>query len=171
MQVRARQTEELEACAALLHTVHVADRYPSTWPPDPVQWLVAAGERISWVALEADRIVGHLALRSSGDEPVWPAWLAASSANVERLAVLTRFFVDPGARCSGIGGALLDEAEQHAETNGLRLVLEVAGHCRHAIALYERRRWQPVGEAVRPARDGRRALHVRLFVGPSDDPS
>ncbi len=154
----------------LLRTVHLADRYPSTWPPDPVQWLVSAGERINWVALEAEQIVGHLSLRSPGEQPVWPAWLAAGSADLERLAVLTRFFVDPGARGAGIGGALLDRAEEHAAANGLRLVLEVAVHCRHAIALYERRRWRPVGEALRPASDGRRALRVRLFVAPSDDP-
>ncbi len=169
MRVRARRTEELEACATLLRAVHVADRYPSTWPPDPKQWLVADGERVSWVALEAEQVVGHLALRSSGDQPVWPAWLPSGSADVERLAVLTRFFVDPGARGTGVGGALLDLAEEHAVANGLRLVLEVAVDCRHAIALYERRRWRPVGEALRRTSDGRRVLRVRLFVGPSDD--
>ncbi len=154
----------------MLRAVHLADRYPSTWPPDPAHWLVAAGERISWVALEAEQIVGHLALRSAGDQPVWPAWLVAGSPDVERLAVLTRFFVDPRKRGSGIGRAMLDRAEEHAAASELRLVLEVAVHCRPAIALYERRRWRPVGEALRPASDGRRALRVRLFVAPSDDP-
>jgi ribosomal protein S18 acetylase RimI-like enzyme len=54
------------------------------------------------------------------------------------LAVVSRFFVSPGVRCHGIGGALMMCAERHAAAAGRRLALDVAEHNRAAIAFYDR---------------------------------
>lgn len=107
----------------------------------------------------------HLADGYPREPGAWPAWRQARSVEVERLAVLTRLFVDPTHRSSGLGGALLEQVQQHAALNDLRLVLEVEEHRFGAIALYERYGWRPVGAALRPASDGKQPLRVLLFVG------
>lgn len=166
VRLRARQRDDLDACAALLREVHAADSYPRKLPPDPVRWLVMQKELAAWVALSDERILGHLALRSTDEGPMWPAWRGANSVEVDRLAVVTRFFVDPNTRNAGVGGALLDLAQDHAAASGLQLVLEVGVQNRDAVSVYDRRGWRRVGTALRPASDGKQPLRVLLFIAP-----
>ena len=85
---------------------------------------------------------------------------------VERLAVVSRFFVAPGARGRGIGSALMRTAEDHAAERDLRLVLDVADHNDDAIRFYERRGWKRVGTASLLLDDGHSVLPLLLFVLP-----
>lgn len=166
VDVRARRTGDLLACVSLLRQVHLADGYPGTWPRDPARWLAVDTELAAWVAERDGRILGHISLYGIDERRAWPAW-RASLADGGPLAVLSRFFVDPHERGGGVGGALLDEAHEHATAHRLTLVLEVALHCTAAIGVYEQRGWRCVGDAIRPASHEKRALPVLLFVAPS----
>ena len=77
------------------------------------------------------------------------------------MQILGRLFVDPAARGTGAGRALL-----RAATGAARgpLVLDVLKTYGPAIALYEREGWQRVGELVRELR-GRR-FEEWVYLGP-----
>lgn len=83
-----------------------------------------------------------LLLCGEGDAPLGLilARAAADEAEVVTLAVL------PEARRSGLGGRLLDAALATArEAGAASMFLEVAADNTAALALYGRRRFQPVG--------------------------
>lgn len=132
---------------ALLREVHDADGYPTVWPADPAAWLAGRDRLVAWVAEEEGAVLGHLSLHGTDAEHARPQWREAVPVPVERLAVVSRFFVSPRARRWGVGGALMSCAEEHAAAEGLRLVLDVAAHNGGAIAFYERRGWRRVGTA------------------------
>ncbi len=164
--IRVRRAADLPACVALLRKIHVADGYPGTWPRDPARWLTGDTELVAWVAARDERIRGHVSLYGIDEQRAWPAWRTNRTAGGGPLAVLSRFFVDPDERGGGVGGELLDAAQQHAAAHRLTLVLEVAVHLTAAIGVYEQRGWRCVGDAIRPASNDRRALPVLLFVAP-----
>ena len=144
--------------------MHVADRYPVRWPRDPARWLAGRAGLAAWVSESAGAIDGHLSLHGTDEERAHRPWREAVRAPVEQLAVVSRFFVAPGARRRGAGSALMGVAEDYAATGGLRLVLDVADHNLDAIAFYERRGWTRVGTSSVRLDDGRTMLPVVLFV-------
>jgi len=162
--IRPRRSEDLVPCLDVLRAVHVADRYPVRWPRDPARWLAGRAGLAAWVSESAGAIDGHLSLHGTDEERAHRPWREAVRAPVEQLAVVSRFFVAPGARRRGAGSALMGVAEDYAATGGLRLVLDVADHNLDAIAFYERRGWTRVGTSSVRLDDGRTMLPVVLFV-------
>jgi GNAT superfamily N-acetyltransferase len=145
--------------------VHAVDRYPVLWPADPVAWLTRRHPLRAWVHEGPDdRLSGHLSLHGTDAARARPGWRQAAPVPVERLAVVSRFFVAPDTRRQGVGGALLERAEEHAAARGLHLVLDVAEHNRDAIAFYERRGWRRAGTAELPLSAAPWRLALVLFV-------
>jgi GNAT superfamily N-acetyltransferase len=145
--LRPRRTEDLEGALAMLREVHDADSYPAIWPADPAAWLTGNDRLAAWVAEESGSLLGHLSLHGTDASRARPEWIEGLGVPVERLAVVSRFFVSTRARRQGIGDALMQRAEEHAAHRGLGLVLDVAAHNHSAIAFYERRGWRRVGTA------------------------
>jgi ribosomal protein S18 acetylase RimI-like enzyme len=107
----------------MLAEVHQSDGYPNRWPDDPSEWLAPQNSVSAWVAERDGRLVGHLVLTGRNDE-LW----------------VSRLFVDPSARGSKVGEALL----RRARSRGV-LMLDVVESAERAIALYERTGWTLVG--------------------------
>ena len=164
--IRPRREDDLERCVALLRRVYEFDRYPAIWPLDTVGWLAGRDALAAWVAEEDERLLGHLSLHVTDDSRARPEWSAALGVGVDRLAVVSRFFVSVEARGHGIGGALIDRAQRHAAGQRLRLVLDVAAHNRGAIAFYERRGWRRVGTTKLALSAEPWSLPLVLFVLP-----
>ena len=144
--------------------MHLADRYPVLWPQDPPRWLAGRAGLAAWVSENAGAIDGHLSLHATDEARARRGWREALPGPVERLAVVSRFFVALSARRRGVGSALMDAAEDYGADHGLRLVLDVADHNKDAIAFYERRGWRPVGTASLLLDDGRTTLSLVVFV-------
>jgi GNAT superfamily N-acetyltransferase len=125
----------------MLGAIHLADRYPSVWPEDPVGWIDEPSFAAAWVAEAPDGIVGHVALRRSG--------------------LVTRLMVAPSARRRGIATRLLEVACSHGMELGMPVALDVVESRRAALALYERAGWRPDGSATDAS--GRR---VRRYLAP-----
>ena len=162
--LRPRRPEDLEPCVALLRGVHDADGYPTVWPADPASWLAGRDTLAAWVAEDVGAIVGHLALHRLSPARNGPPWRDALPVPVERLAVVSRFFVSTRARGQGVGGALMTRGEEHAAAHDLRLVLDVAAHDAASIAFYQRRGWRRVGAGELALSGDRGTLDVVVFV-------
>lgn len=168
--IRSRQPEDLQRCLALLRVVHVTDRYPANWPNDPSGWIAGHHTIAAWVSEHHDELVGHLAIAAAEPSKAWPQWQEALDLPAERLAVVSRFFVAPTWRKTGVGGRLMNHAQREAGNRGLHLVLDVADHNHASIAFYENRGWHRVGEANLPSGDEGHALRLLLFVAPHAGP-
>ncbi len=164
VEIRRREPRDLERCVRLLEEVHRADGYPGRWPEDPTAFLMPSGLLAAWVAVSAGAVVGHVTLRSHIPEHGVAHWTGATGLSQERLACVSRLFVGPGRRGSGVGGSLLDAACSHARRAGLRPVLDVVGTSGEAITLYERRGWQRVGSVAWDAWGEATTLHY--YVSP-----
>jgi GNAT superfamily N-acetyltransferase len=162
--LRPRRPEDLDGCLKMLREVHDVDRYPAIWPADPSAWLAGDDRLEAWVAEDDGTLLGHLSLHGTDASRARPQWREALPVPVERLAVVSRFFVGIHARRRGVGAALMGRAEEHAAARGLRLVLDVAAHNRSAIAFYERRGWRGVGTAELELSADPWTLRVALFV-------
>ncbi|HEY4830303.1 MAG TPA: GNAT family N-acetyltransferase [Solirubrobacteraceae bacterium] len=162
--LRPRRSEDLESCVALLRDVHEADGYPTVWPANPAHWLAGGDSLAAWVAEEDGAVLGHLAVHRISAARAGPPWREALPVPVDRLAVVSRFFVSTRARGRGIGGTLMTRAEEHAAENDLRLVLDVAMQNGAAIAFYERRGWRRVGTAELALSAAPWTLHVAVFA-------
>ncbi len=163
--IRRRRSEDLAACLALLREVHLDDRYPSRWPRDPAQWLAGRERLAAWVSETDGTLDGHLSLHATDPSRARREWLSALGVPAERIAVVSRFFVARSARGRGIGGALMQAAEQHVAPQGIRLALNVADHNLDAVAFYERSGWRRVGTASLALDDGS-ALPLLVYVKP-----
>jgi ribosomal protein S18 acetylase RimI-like enzyme len=168
MIIRPRRSDETDACVELLADVHAADRYPLHWPADLLAWLAPDNLLAAWVAEHERGVVGHIALRSAINKPAASIWSPACGLPPERLGVIARLFVAPGARGYGVGAALLDEACAEARARGLRPVLDVLDHNRGAIALYERKGWRRVASVEAPwARDSGGQPFLHYYIAPN----
>lgn len=126
LSIRARETADLPRCVEALMEVHVADRYPISWPSDPARWLSPPGLLRAWVAERLGAIVGHVAVTGS-----------------ESSTLVSRLFVIPSVRKQAIGRRLLGHAQTWAMGSGHSVMLEVAElGDGAAIALYERAGWK-----------------------------
>ena len=142
--IRSRQPEDLQRCLALLRVVHLTDRYPANWRNDPSGSIAGHHTVAAWVSEHHDSWSGtSRSLRLS------PANMAAVARGIdlpaERLAVVSRFFVAPTWRKTGVGGRLMNHARREAGNRGLHLVLDVADRDHASIAFYENRGWHRVG--------------------------
>jgi GNAT superfamily N-acetyltransferase len=95
---------------------------------------VAAGERAILIAEDSSGIVGTVHL------------LLALPENQPHRADLTKMLVHPGARRRGIGGALMEAAEEMARDCGRTLLVLDTVTGSDADRLYARLGWVRVGE-------------------------
>jgi GNAT superfamily N-acetyltransferase len=61
------------------------------------------------------------------------------------VGVVARLLVDPAARRSGIGAALLQKATSHVVSLGLTPVLDVVASAAPAVLLYRSLGWNQIG--------------------------
>jgi GNAT superfamily N-acetyltransferase len=162
--VRHRTSEDLDACAALLHRVHDLDHYPVRWPADPVAFLTPGSELVTWVAHRDGDLVGHVMLADAAEELGEAAPIDGHQVRVEDLALLRLLFVSPEARGMRLGAHLLDVATAEATARGCRTVLEVLSLNVDAIRVYERVGWTAIGTTTpnwAPA-----GTHALVFLAP-----
>jgi GNAT superfamily N-acetyltransferase len=122
VEIRPRSPEDLDACVEALAQVQAADRYPVDWPDDPAGWLTPDGLSGAWIAVEAQAVLGHVALTQD--------------------MKISRLFVLPAARGRGLAAQLLDTVRAAVR---VPLKLEVSSEGKAAITFYERSGWRRVG--------------------------
>jgi GNAT superfamily N-acetyltransferase len=152
----------------LVRAVHEADHYPVVLQDDVEEFLVTDNCLAAWVAEVEPEIVGHVALHSVWSDDV--ARLAAASLRCapDRLASVSRLFVDSSCRRRGLGAQLLQVATREAQTRGLWPTLDVVTTYASAIALYERCGWTRLGAITLPMPGGRTIdEYVYAAPGPS----
>ena len=158
--VRERLPQDLPVLLALLQRTHEQEGYPVRAAAVAADWVAPAHELGGWVALDGDRVVGHVALLPA-QGPCLPAWSAGTGRAADGLAVVSRFFTDRTVR--GAGTALLAHAAQQATAQGRVPVLEV-DLLSPAHAFYLRRGWREAGRAVQQW--GHRTVDVAAMVAP-----
>jgi GNAT superfamily N-acetyltransferase len=158
--LRARHSEDLPVLLALLQRTHEQEGYPVRAAAVATGWVASPRQMGGWVAADADRVLGHVALLPA-QGPCVPAWTSASGRSADGLAVVSRFFTDRTVR--GAGTALLSHAAQQATARQRVPVLEV-DVLSPAYGFYLRRCWQDVGRAVQQW--GHRTVDVAAMIGP-----
>ncbi|BAL87430.1 putative GCN5-related N-acetyltransferase [Actinoplanes missouriensis 431] len=167
MLIREKTDADYDATLELLLRVHARDGYPMRITPDAVPGFLRSGHPVAaWVAEDAGRIVGHVALHCPPEDPTLTVASRATGLPVERLALVARLFVAPELRRSGLGRRLLRHAAAHAPARDRRAVLDVGQELRSAVALYEAEGWDRVGELHEPLDDDT-MLHLWVYVSPS----
>lgn len=147
MAIRDRTADDLPACVAALHEVHLGDNYPTRWPDDAAAWLTPDGLQQAWVAEHDGAIVGHIGIQAGWGEP---GLAAATGVPIESLALVARLYVTPAGRGLGLARTLVEVAHTRAAGLGLRVGLDVMEVSQAAIALYESLGWEHRGSE--PAR-------------------
>lgn len=148
VRVRPRRPQDLPLLLPALQRRHEEQGYPVR--PEAVSpwWLADPSELGSWVAVDGvavdgDRVVGHVALHPAGGAPL-PLWEQATGRGASGLAVVTRLFTDGSA--PGSGRLLLERACAEAGSRGRVPVLQVDPDS-GARAFYGRLGWREVGTA------------------------
>lgn len=158
--LRERQPDDLPGLLVLLQRTHEQEGYPVRAAAVAADWVAAPQELGGWVALDRERVTGHVALLPARGACL-PAWSAGSGRGADGLAVVSRFFTDRTVR--GAGTALLAHAAQSAAELGRVPVLEV-DLLSPAYGFYLRRGWRRAGTAVQQW--GHRTVDVAAMVGP-----
>ncbi len=145
LQIRERQAADLEHVETVARRVHESDRYPVYLPDgDFRRFLTRPASTAAWVATSVDRIVGHVALNETTSKPVMR--VIDDLGNDRPALYIARLLVDPSARRTGIGRALLEHARQGAVSRGCLPVLDVVDvpTAAPALALYRAESWQEI---------------------------
>ncbi|WP_435735898.1 GNAT family N-acetyltransferase [Cellulosimicrobium sp. PMB13] len=139
-----RREVALDLVVDALRSVHLHDGYPTVWPQDPVAWLEPEGTLDAWLAIDDDDLLGH-ALLVRGEQVEHAAEIErAAGVPITAIGGLSRLFVVPTARGTGVAASLLDQVEAAAAERGIRLALDVVDDGGPAVRLYERRGWTRV---------------------------
>ena len=93
-------------------------------------------------------------------------WTDSKEGAGDHVAVLGRLFVLPEARGHALGEKLMRAALDHAQHEGLRLVLDVMTKDEAATRLYERLGWQRTGTTEHDNGRGQR-VPAYCYVSPS----
>lgn len=162
MRVRPRAEADVERLLAIVARTHESDRYPRILPDVSRDFVVSRHEVAAWVA-EADDVVGQVAiLELLGDDDLrarTDGWGLSDG-----VVIVGRLFVDPSARGSGAGRALLGAATAGAHERGRRPILDVMKDAEAAIALYEQAGWERIGDVQRSLRG--EVFDEWVFLGP-----
>jgi GNAT superfamily N-acetyltransferase len=163
--VRPRQEADLHGCEQLVRVVYELDGYPGHWPSDLPAFIAEPDAIAAWVAVAGEEIVGHIALHPNSSEAAMSLARSTTGLPSSRLGFVSRLFVAPATRRSGIGRALLETAEEHARGRGLHPVLDVVTRFQPAIELYETSGWTRAGKVVAHI-PGDVALEEFVYVAP-----
>lgn len=167
--VRERTEADLPGAAAALVEVYRIDGYPVEGVDDPQAWLTGSTLLRAWVGELDGAIVGHVAIsRPQPDDAAAVMWTSSPEGADDRVAVLGRLFVRSAARGHSLGRRLMQAATDYAQTEGLRLVLDVMTKDAAAIRLYERLGWHRVGTTAHDDGHGRWVPAV-CYVSPVPD--
>lgn len=145
VQIRQRLNADLEQLEIVARRVQAADRYPIYLPDgDFHRFLTQPASIAAWVMADEDRIVGHVALNDATSAPVMRA--VADHGHDSPARYVARLLVDPGARRTGAGRALLEHAHREAVATGCLPVLDVVDipTAAPAIALYRQSGWHEI---------------------------
>jgi GNAT superfamily N-acetyltransferase len=142
--IAPRHAAHLGRVADALRLVHESDRYPMVWPDDPIAWLTPDGTLGAWVAFVDGELVGHVMIVDGGKVEHAAELAEAARVPVTNLAGVSRLFVTPAARGTGVAVTLLERVEDMPARRGRRLVLDVVDDGGPAIRLYERLGWTRV---------------------------
>lgn len=165
MIIRDRSTGDAEVLEAIALETHRHDGYPKYLPEDLRSFIMEPDALGGWVAVDAERVLGHAALHLHSAPPVMDVVMAATGLDEDRIAMVARLLVAPGARRMGVGRALLERATSEAVRLGRRLALDVVDEHEGAIALYERCGWLRVGR-VDWSLPGGRPLREYVYLAP-----
>jgi GNAT superfamily N-acetyltransferase len=164
--IRAKTEADTAGCVDLLLQVHRQDSYPLHLAPQEVPgFLAGEHEEAAWVAERDGRIVGHVALHCPPEDPTLTVAAGATGQPTDALALVSRLFVAPDLRRTGLGRVLLRHAAGQARAFGQRAVLDVGQALAPPIALYESEGWNRVGE-LHPALDDGTILDLWVYVSP-----
>lgn len=158
--VRRRRPEDVPPLIEMLQAVHEQEGYPVRAAAVSAQWLASDAELQGWVALDGERVVGHVALHPA-DGAALPGWQAATRCDADGLAVVSRLFTDRSV--PGAGSTLLAHAADAARAAGRRAVLQVDPEAA-AVRFYLRRGWREVGTVRQQW--GHRTVDAVLMVAP-----
>ena len=158
--IRDRAAGDLPGLLELLQRMHEQEGYPVRAAAVAAEWIAPAQELGGWVALDVDRVIGHVALLPAQGACL-AAWSDGTGRGADGLAVVSRFFTDRTVR--GAGTALLAHAAQQATVQGRVPVLEV-DLLSPAYGFYLRRGWRQAWTAVQQW--GHRTVDVAAMVAP-----
>ncbi len=149
LELRDRRESDLPALEAVLAGQQPTSRYPFRWPlPFPArEFIVRDGELASRVAVVDGQVVGHVSVTSVQHDALGVLWMQETSQPPQNLACLSVLFVDPSVRGLGVGGALMDAAEDWIFIRGRTAVLDVVQKHSAALTVYRRRGWREIGMA------------------------
>lgn len=164
--IRPITDADLPSAAKALVEVHATDGYPVEGVADPEAWISSLAVLAAWVAVEDERVVGHIAIMRPRGEDAVSLWRERSGEPGERVGVLARLFVVREARKHATGATLMGTAMAYAEDRSLRLVLDVMTKDTAAIRLYERLDWRNIGEATHHYGDGQETPAI-CYVWPA----
>jgi GNAT superfamily N-acetyltransferase len=164
--IRERTESDAGACLDLLLRVHGRDGYPLHVPVAEVPaFFTVEHEAGAWVAEQAGAVVGHVALRCPPDDPTMVVAERATGLSPDRLAMVSRLFIAPELRGTGLGRTLLRHATGQARSRGRRAVLDVGQRLTAAVDLYESEGWQRV-DALHLPLDRDTVLDLWVYVSP-----
>ncbi|WP_270888110.1 GNAT family N-acetyltransferase [Pedococcus sp. 5OH_020] len=149
VEIRERVAGDLPQLVEVLTAQQPFTGYPQRWPlPFPVeQFVMRPTEEAAWVAVEGERVLGHVAVTRVEEGPEVPIWESGSGRPAQELAVVAVLFVDHAASGRGVGSLLLQRAVEYIRQSGRVPVLDVVQEGGRAASLYRRRGWQEVGQA------------------------
>lgn len=149
IELRERRDDDLPELEAVLAGQQPTSRYPFRWPlPFPArEFIVRDGELRSWVAVVEARVVGHVSVTAVQSDLLGTLWVAMTEQSARDLACVSVLFVDPTVRGLGVGGALMNAAEQWIFATGRTAVLDVVQKHSAALEIYRHRGWREIGQA------------------------
>ncbi len=135
--------------------VHEHDGYPPYLPGGDYRQFLESGDPLAaWVAVDAGRCVGHVALNGSTSPAVLGLATRTLGLDPSEFGVVARLMVDSRMRRTGLGRMMLDHAAAACVERGLTPILDVVDRFAPAIALYERAGWRSLGSVEVQLGDG-----------------
>jgi GNAT superfamily N-acetyltransferase len=163
--IRRRRAHDLAACGRLAGFSVSGGAHPRSWRA----WLDADGVLGAWVGERAGEILGHVAVSEVGGDPVSALrWQEVTGHPTGDLLAVSRLFVRPRVRGTGLGAALLRVATAEVRSRGRVPVIEAVGAGPVELRLYESRGWRPV--ALYSHRQRPDGLDAHFFVLPAGVP-
>lgn len=147
--MRERADADIPQLVQVLAGQQPFSRYPFRWPlPFPAeQFIRRDGELAAWVAELDGDVVGHVSITQVTAGEMADSWSAAAGVPRDSLGCVSALFVAHDRQGHGIGGRLLDVAEEHVRAADLVPVLDVVQAHGTAKAVYLHRGWVEVGLA------------------------